>query len=316
MKGKLSIIILLLLVASSLSNAQLLFRISGVGLEKSSYLLGSLHVVSGEALQRYDAFLDAEKECQQLYVEYDVTDEQHVKEMQDTGLKIANLPDSITIFDVLGEEKSKILREVMQKSTHVNLNDPSTMSLWHWQPFMFTNVINIATATEMLKQVPTLRKLQGKGVSMDVTCILRGKLHGWKIGELDKLAKQEELEKTKEKLAQSIDVQVDSLVVLLNGYEERRQAQLKGYTRMDKLALSWIKGDFDEFTGFMGKETDNAPAIISERNKKWLPQIIDAMKEAPTMFVVGAGHLIRPYGIVNLLREAGYKVEQVKTFKW
>jgi uncharacterized protein YbaP (TraB family) len=37
------------------------------------------------------------------------------------------------------------------------------------------------------------------------------------------------------------------------------------------------------------------------------------MNEAPTIFVFGAGHLIGPYGIVKLLRNAGYSVEQIKT---
>jgi uncharacterized protein YbaP (TraB family) len=32
-----------------------------------------------------------------------------------------------------------------------------------------------------------------------------------------------------------------------------------------------------------------------------------------TLLVLGAGHLIGKDGIVNKLREAGYKVEQIKT---
>lgn len=38
----------------------------------------------------------------------------------------------------------------------------------------------------------------------------------------------------------------------------------------------------------------------------------DAMQKAPTMFVFGAGHLIGEHGVIQLLRGAGYTVEQVK----
>ena len=41
-----------------------------------------------------------------------------------------------------------------------------------------------------------------------------------------------------------------------------------------------------------------------------MPIIIEAIKEKPTLFVFGAGHLTGPQGIVNQLREAGFAVEQ------
>jgi len=316
-KKRTSTLVLLFLVTVFSSRAQLLFRISGCGMKTPSYMLGTIHVAPGIILERYDAYLDAEQKCQQLYVEYDVTDEQHRKHLQESGQQIATLPDSATIFDILGDERSKKLTEVMQESTHFNLNDSAACSMWFWQPLMFTNVINMATGINLLTQSPTLQKLQGDRHSgiMDATCIIRAKLHGWKVGELDKLAKQEELEKARKNMWQSIDVQVDSLMALLNNYEERKQAIQKEYEKIDKMALSWIKGDFDEFTGLMSSDIEKSPALFSERNKKWLPQIIEAMKEMPTLFVFGAGHMISSDGIVNLLREAGYEVEQIKALE-
>jgi hypothetical protein len=40
-----------------------------------------------------------------------------------------------------------------------------------------------------------------------------------------------------------------------------------------------------------------------------------AMSKAPTMFVVGAGHLVEKEGVIAKLRKAGYKVKQVKCKK-
>ncbi len=36
-----------------------------------------------------------------------------------------------------------------------------------------------------------------------------------------------------------------------------------------------------------------------------------AMLEKPTMFVFGAGHLLGEHGMIQLLRTAGYEVEQI-----
>ncbi len=310
--------IMLLLVSAAIisSNAQLLFRVSGGGVEKPSYMLGSLHLVSGETLERYDAYLEAEKQCEQLYVEYDITNDQHNKELQSSGLELVMLPDSLTIFEVLGAERAQKLTERMQLTCHVNLTDSAAMQMWHWQPYAFTNMLSLMTTNELFSKVPTLQKLRGKGAPMDATCTIRAKLNGWKVGELDQLARQEELEKTREKMAKSIDEQADSLMALLNNFEERKQTMLHELEKWDKTVLAWIKGDFEEFTSYMSAETDEQPLLFNERNKKWLPRIIEAMNEAPTLFVFGAGHLIQPYGLVHLLREAGYEVEQIKTFKW
>ena len=58
MKKK-NIITALLFIAAVIANAQLIFRISGNGLEKPSYMLGSLHVLSGDLLDSIPAFLEA-----------------------------------------------------------------------------------------------------------------------------------------------------------------------------------------------------------------------------------------------------------------
>ena len=53
-------------------------------------------------------------------------------------------------------------------------------------------------------------------------------------------------------------------------------------------------------------------AILSNRNANWLTKMPDIMAQKPTLFAVGAGHLPGDKGVLNLLRQAGYKVEPVK----
>ena len=65
-------------------------------------------------------------------------------------------------------------------------------------------------------------------------------------------------------------------------------------------------------TKTMTKPDNEASPAMRNGNKKWMPIIIEAVKEMPTLFVFGAGHLTGPNGVVRMLRDAGYKVEQVK----
>jgi uncharacterized protein YbaP (TraB family) len=50
---------------------------------------------------------------------------------------------------------------------------------------------------------------------------------------------------------------------------------------------------------------DTLSKVFQEQMKELLPK-------QTTLFVVGAGHLPGEFGMINLLREAGYKVKPVK----
>lgn len=301
------ITVLLFMAAIVTANAQFIFRISGNGLEKPSYILGTVHVLSGDLLDSIPAFLEAEKQCQQLFVETDVTDPQNKKERQAAGQQLMTLPDGKTISDILGEEKMNILQERMKESCHINLADSAAKAYLHYQPFFFTFSLNLIIQFEALQKYPAMRN----GNMMDGACMKRAKARGWKVGNLDQKKSSEELEKDKETLS-PIDEQVDSLMALLNNFDEHKQKTLKEFEGVQNMGDYWTAGDYEGFERFILPVNEASPAIFSERNKKWMPTILEAIKEMPTLFVFGAGHLTGPDGVVRMLRDAGYKLEQLK----
>ena len=288
-------------------NAQLMFRISGNGLEKPSYILGTLHVMSGDLLDSIPAFLEAENQCLQLFVESDVTDTQNKEDRRAESQQLMTLPDGKTISDVLGEERMAILQERMKESCHINLADSAAQNFLYYQPLFFTSLLNAMIQMEALQKYPAMRN----GNMMDVACIKRAKARGWKVGNLDQIITSEDLEKHKETLS-PIDEQVDSLMAILNNFDERKQKILKYFEGLQNMVDYWTAGDYDGFERFIQPENEASPAIYAERNKKWMPTIIEAVKEMPTLFVFGAGHLTGPDGVVRMLRDAGYTVEQLK----
>ena len=114
---------------------------------------------------------------------------------------------------------------------------------------------------------------------------------------------------------QDIDAQVDSLISYLNHIDERRTKSEKEIEYAVQSIDDWKKGDYDHFAAISSEEVEKQPSVFRERNERWLPKMQTAMREAPTMFVFGAGHLVGTYGILQLLRDAGYKVKPVKKMK-
>jgi len=101
----------------------------------------------------------------------------------------------------------------------------------------------------------------------------------------------------------------------LNHFDERKQQIADEVASTVKAAEYWKQGNYNGFDTdpFWISQLEKNPALFKQRNEKWLPKITSAIQQAPTLFVFGAGHLIGKDGIVNKLREAGYKVEQIKT---
>ncbi|MBR6818991.1 MAG: TraB/GumN family protein [Bacteroidaceae bacterium] len=271
---------LLFTAAVLTANAHLMFRISGNGLEKPSYILGTIHVLSGDLLDSIPAFLEAENQCQQLFVETDVTDQQNRQERRAAGQQLMTLPDGKTIADVLGEERMAILQERMKETCHINLADSAAQKFLYFQPSFFTLSLNRVILMEALQKYPAVRN----GNMMDGACMKRAKARGWKVGNLDQVFTSEELGKIKETIT-PIDEQVDTLMALLNNYDERRQEMLNKFEGMHNIGNYWSAGDYESFERLVLPDNEASPALFAERNKKWMPIIIEAVKEMPTLFV-------------------------------
>jgi len=83
----------------------------------------------------------------------------------------------------------------------------------------------------------------------------------------------------------------------------------------DDMMTAWQNGDADDLYALLFKSFEDHPGIedrlLTRRNKDWIQQIETMLKEPKnTMVIVGAGHLIGPEGLVELLKQKGYDVKQ------
>ena len=308
---KKTIITILLCTAAITVNAQFLFRINGGGLQEPSYVLGSIHTLPGSILDSIPEYLEAEAACRQLYTEYDISDQQKINEVQTAGQQAITLPDGKTIFDVLNMEQMDALNYRFNETFHVNLTDSVMKATWNYQPLVFISTFNLVFATQEIQKHPELAMT---GTPIDLVCINRAKERGIKLGQLDEIQPQDSLTKMRNTMNEQLNTQIDSLMSYLDNFEQRKQRAIDEIQSAALSAQYWRVGDYDSFSNssFWLSEIEKQPALFQLRNEKWLPKLQAAMSEAPTMFVFGAGHLIGSYGMLQLLRNAGYTVEQIK----
>lgn len=84
---------------------------------------------------------------------------------------------------------------------------------------------------------------------------------------------------------------------------------------MDRLYLDWRAGNVESVENAMLEGFEEFPEVfekmMASRNRAWMPQIEKLLAgDRDAMVVVGSAHLVGEVGVVNLLREKGYTVEQ------
>ena len=88
----------------------------------------------------------------------------------------------------------------------------------------------------------------------------------------------------------------------------------------DKVIQAFYTQDLNAIKEAMDAKLNNScdsrpeeeDALIYNRNADWVKKMPALMAKMPTLFAVGAAHLPGEKGVLNLLRQAGYKVEAVK----
>lgn len=86
---------------------------------------------------------------------------------------------------------------------------------------------------------------------------------------------------------------------------------------MEEMLGVWRSGDADGLSElFVEDMKDEAPALydslLLQRNLKWIPQIESMLQDTDTEFVlVGAAHIVGENGLLDLLSQRGYEIEQL-----
>ena len=319
---KKNIIATLLCLAALNAQAQFLFRISGNGLKQPSYMLGMVDGVSIARLDSLIGYSKVEAQCQQYCKDYD-----HVI-FSDPSEKMMYLPDGKTIYDVLSKEQIEALDSMVYKVRHEHLTEifPKPFgSGWKYsKPHHYTTLFENSIRTEVEKRFPkeSVREQlsDSKDGSFEDERLKQAKLHGLKVWDIGYNNDMYYDDAFWGQLTVDLDEQIDTLMAVIATYDQRLQAAIKERAeepeRKKRATLCWQTGDYDGYEAMRPHVSDPIWQKSQEkRHEKWISNMQYAMQQAPVMFDFMAWHLTGERGIVQLLRDEGYKVKLMKMKK-
>jgi uncharacterized protein YbaP (TraB family) len=85
---------------------------------------------------------------------------------------------------------------------------------------------------------------------------------------------------------------------------------------LTEMVQAWRNGQVDVLDRFLNQDERNDPEMFyrmfAKRNARWLPQIERLTHENfNCLVIVGAGHLVGSHGLIETLRQRGYRIEQL-----
>jgi uncharacterized protein YbaP (TraB family) len=91
-------------------------------------------------------------------------------------------------------------------------------------------------------------------------------------------------------------------------------------TLLPDMVNAWENGDTARFGAIMTISYNDLPELYSrfvvQRNKEWVSKIEDLVALGETaLVVVGAGHLVGPDNLLQLLKDRGYTIEQIPAYE-
>lgn len=294
---------LVLALTSMTASAQLLYKISGNGLEKPSYIIGTHHLANVGFVNQINGVTEALTETDQVYGELvwdTMTNIDSLKAVQNA----MTLPAGKTIKDYLTPDEYKRLDAFMVAKMGTGLSNPMVAS-------KMGNLTPMALVTQF-QLLLYMTKHMGEfdpSSTFDQYFQAQAKKNGLPCGGLETLQKQiDVLYKGK-----PMSRQVEELMCFIDN--ENFNSQM-----MEDLTSAFYAQNLETLKQVMdrklGGKCDSTPEeedmLINNRNADWVAKMPDIMASKPTFFAVGAAHLPGDKGVLQLLRNAGYTIEGVR----
>ena len=287
MKRILTLLALSLLCLTS--NAQLVWKISGNGIKKPSYILGTHHGCPFTYCDSIPGLMKAFDKVDNIIGEINMIEFAEMSPERMQKMQAMMMPADTSLLSLFSTEEAAKVNEWLGKKMGASLE-----MLFVMKPMTIMVTVQNKILTEMMPELATM-------TSIDKYMQTLGQSKGKTIGELESADYQMEL-----LYGNSLEEQADALLEMIDhGDSKGLLQQLTDAYKSQDLDMLWEIFQ-EQMTGY---EYD---AIVKVRNLNWEKQMKELLPKQSTLFVVGAGHLPGESGMINLLREAGFKVKPVR----
>jgi uncharacterized protein YbaP (TraB family) len=261
--------------AQKQSNYSLLWKISGKGMAKPSFLFGTMHVSDKRVFHFSDSVMLAIQSCPRFALE--VQPDSAISKMY----KLLQNPDSLRDLEKMfsSEEYEKLAKKFKQKNGY---------DMGNTDPVMLESLLN-------QDNKPDDRQTFIDAYLYGIARTLNKGIYGLE----DPSSQLDEYFGSPGAIKQR-------LVGVLDDNAETYKKQSK-----EDMTKIYSTGDINKIYDYI-QAVDMIDSTIIRRNKVMASSIIKNMKYEPIFSAVGAAHLPGTNGVIALLQQAGYTVTQVK----
>lgn len=265
----------------------LLWKVSGNGLEKPSYIYGTVHIICKDDASLSENFKSIISKSDVVYFEVDLD---NIKEMM-SAIDLMKMKGDTTLKELLSEEDfDKVKRYVDEESTLLPFSELESYLPILTATMLSEKMSDCDESTGIEEEITKLAK-KSKKETLGVETL------EYQLGLMDSIPYIEQ--------AKALVAFVDSMT-RPNGEKiekEKMDSFYELYKEQDLEALNKMILEMDPT--FVSSFAD---LLLYNRNRNWVIKLKDLMKKNSLVLAVGAGHLPGEKGLLNLLRKEGYEV--------
>lgn len=264
----------------------LLWKVSGNGLKKPSFLFGTFHLLCKDDIHFSDQLKRAMKRCDTIYMELDMDD----PTIMLSGMLYMNMKGGKKLEDLYTPEEYKRLQNYFSDSLKVPLMLFQSAKPYFLVALLYPRMMNCSSPSGVEEELVKIAKEDKKEINGLETMQFQASVFDSIPYELQ---------------AQELLKNIDSFSV----NKKEFQTMLNYYKNQQLDSINKMMGKRE----FGSDKYDNL--LLNDRNKNWVGQLKQIMKRESVFVAVGAGHLVGNEGLIQLLRKAGYKVEPLENKK-
>jgi uncharacterized protein len=261
----------------------LLWEISGNGLKKPSFLFGTFHLLCKDDIHFSDQLKKAMKSVDEVYMELKLDD----PSIMLSGMMYMNMKNGKTLESLYTPEEYKRLENYFSDTLKMPMLLFQKAKPYFLVALLYPRMMDCPSPSGVEEELMKIAKDDKKEIKGLETMQFQASVfdsipYEWQAKELLK--------------------NIDSFSVYKNEFETMLNFYKK--QQMDSLKTMVGKSEFGS-----DKYDD---LLLNNRNKNWVNQLKEIMKNKSVFVAVGAGHLVGDAGLISLLKKAGYNVEPLE----
>lgn len=274
----------------------LLWKISGNGLEKPSYILGTHHLATRGFAQQIPGLTEALDSCSHVVGEISLTD---MERSEEALAEHIHLPEGITYHDLMTPEEMEAVDRGLKEITGSGLDK----MFGRYHP---------AALSMIYASAVTAAALPGEAGNRETGIDQYVQEYALATGKAVSGLETPEDQIRALFYSEPIEAHARALVCMISTAEHHKHAARRLFDLYKEGNLFEIYGQaFGDDDDPCRMSDELQVAINNTRNEAWLQKLPGIMAASPTLIAVGALHLTGSEGLLAGLDKLGYSVEAV-----